>query len=524
MGSEYVKPHTGVPMYICSYASRSMLQLQYSSIGLNHNCKKELKRIIYTRLPMLKKELCIGFLASVDTQLLHNSLLYSSQKVKSEDTLVTKTYKIKGMTCNSCVKAVKRGLLANEYISEAKVSLEKNEATITFDENKIGDNEIKNIVAQCGYTVSDSIGRKILEWSIFVALFLIIYRFLLNNSDFNILTKEVSYPLVFLTGVLTSLHCISMCGGICIAQGVASKNGSLWYNLGRITSYTVIGAIVGAIGSVLTVSLKVQSAITIFAGVFMILMSLQLLGLTNIWTYISKIFPKINIGKVKNSSPFVVGLLNGFMPCGPLQAMQLYALATGSALEGGLVMLLFALGTSPLMYSLGFITRKLSKRNLNKAYKFSGVLVLVLGFIMINRGLLLDGKNIIPQDTQTYAVEESIDAEIVEEIEAMESATQIIEGVQYVTVEALYRGYTPDTVYVVKDMPVVSNIKGVELSGCNNAIVVPDLDIQMRLQEGDNIFEFTPTETGTINYSCWMAMIHARIVVVDSEEELASIT
>ena len=433
-----------------------------------------------------------------------------------------KTYKIKGMTCDSCVRLLTDNLIADEYISEAKVSLEKNEAVVNFDENSQNDKGIRKIVEESGFTISDSIGRKILEWLLFAILFSLIYIFLLNNSDFNVLTKEVSYPLVFLTGLLTSLHCVSMCGGICISQGISSKNGSLWYNIGRIISYTLIGAIVGGIGSVLTVSLGVQSIITIAAGVFMILMSLKLLGLLNVWVYISKILPKISIGKIKGSSPFVVGLLNGFMPCGPLQAMQLYALATGSILEGGLVMFLFALGTSPLMYSLGFITRKLSKKNLNKAYRFSGVLVLILGFIMINRGLLLDGKTLLRQTDKSFSAEAIWDTRTAEEEKGSDSATQIIDGVQYVTVEALYRGYTPNTVYVVKDMPVVFNIRGVELSGCNNAIIVPDLNIQMKLQEGDNTFDFTPSDTGTINYSCWMAMIHARIIVVDSESELIS--
>lgn len=434
---------------------------------------------------------------------------------------MVKTFKIKGMTCESCVRLLTDNLLADANISEAEVSLEKNEAVVTYDEKNQTDKGIRKIVEESGFTISDSIGRRILEWTLFAVLFFLIYKFLLSSSDFNTLTKEVSYPLVFFTGLLTSLHCVSMCGGICISQGVSSKNGSLWYNIGRALSYTIIGAVVGGIGSVLTVSIKLQSIITIAAGIFMIMMSLQILGLVKIWTYISKIFPRINIGKIKNGSPFVVGLLNGFMPCGPLQAMQLYALATGSILEGGLVMFLFALGTSPLMYSLGFITRKLSKKNLNKAYKFSGVLVLTLGFIMINRGLLLDGKSINMQADKSFSAE-AIWAEEKDEAENNPLlATQIIDGVQYVTVEALYRGYTPDTVYVVKDIPVVFNIRGEELSGCNNAIIVPDLNIQMQLQKGDNTFKFTPKEAGVINYSCWMAMIHAKIIVVDSESDMA---
>ncbi|MDX1358777.1 MAG: heavy-metal-associated domain-containing protein [Clostridia bacterium] len=101
-----------------------------------------------------------------------------------------KTYKIKGMTCDSCVQLLTESLLADVHISEAEVSLEKNEAAVTFDEKKQTDKGIRKIVEDCGFTISDSIGRKIIEWLLFAALFFLVYNLLLRNSDFNILTVK----------------------------------------------------------------------------------------------------------------------------------------------------------------------------------------------------------------------------------------------------------------------------------------------------------------------------------------------
>lgn len=102
--------------------------------------------------------------------------------------------------------------------------------------------------------------------------------------------------------------------------------------------------------------------------------------------------------KVKNKprTPFLVGFLNGLMPCGPLQTMQLFALGTGSPVKGAVSMFMFAMGTLPLMLTFGAISGLLSKGYTKKILKFSGVLIIVLGLIMGNRGLALAGVNVNP--------------------------------------------------------------------------------------------------------------------------------
>jgi sulfite exporter TauE/SafE len=92
--------------------------------------------------------------------------------------------------------------------------------------------------------------------------------------------------------------------------------------------------------------------------------------------------------------PFIVGLLNGLMPCGPLQAMQLYALSTGSVIMGAASMFVFSAGTVPLMFALGAVNSVLNARFSRVMTTVSAVLVLVLGLAMLTNALALLGINL----------------------------------------------------------------------------------------------------------------------------------
>ncbi len=322
--------------------------------------------------------------------------------------------------------------------------------------------------------------------------------------------------MLFIIGLFTSLHCVSMCGGInlsqCLNNNVISDKEKLstvkpafLYNLGRVISYTIFGGIVGGIGSVISFTGWMQGLVQLIAGIFMVIMGLNML---NIFPWLRKLnprMPKFFAQKVKsknNNSPFFVGLLNGLMPCGPLQAMQIYALSTGSVIKGALSMFLFSLGTVPLMFGLGALSSYMSRKFSNKVMKFGAILVVVLGFVMFNNGLALSGINI----SQGSAANSAVRAEIQNDI-------------QVVTTELKGRRYEPIIVEVGK--PVKWNIQASNgsINGCNNRMIIREYGIEKSLESGDNIIEFTPTETGTYTYSCWMGMIRSKIYVVNPGEE-----
>lgn len=241
--------------------------------------------------------------------------------------------------------------------------------------------------------------------------------------------------------------------------------------------------------------------VALFAGLMMIIMGLNMM---NIFPWLKKFNPRIpkfiqDKVDVRGKGPFVVGLANGFMPCGHLQSMQLFALSTGSFTRGALSMMFFSLGTVPLMFGLGLASSMLSKRFTKNMMLISGVLVLLLGAGMFNTGLNLSGVAVAAPPKKTA-----------------EGQVEIRDGVQYIKSNMDRRSYEPITVQV--GIPVEWNhyVEEGDLTSCNNAIIINKLGIEEYLGTGDNIFKFTPDKVGTIQWSCWMGMIGSQIHVVES--------
>ena len=206
------------------------------------------------------------------------------------------------------------------------------------------------------------------------------------TSAFPLAEAGMGYGMLFVIGLITSVHCIAMCGGINLSQCIPAVRSPAWpnragsrfavlapavlYNAGRVVSYTVVGVIVGAVGSLVSVSGRFQGVVQLIAGVFMVIMGINMLGLfqgafgsvlRRFNLRMPAIFAKkINEQKTNSKNPLIIGFLNGLMPCGPLQAMQLYALSTGSPIAGGISMFLFSMGTVPLMFGIGALSSFLS--------------------------------------------------------------------------------------------------------------------------------------------------------------------
>ncbi len=447
---------------------------------------------------------------------------------------------IDNMTCVNCENTIEHALTGLAGIKKVNASYSSGTVTVTYDTNEIDLKRIEERIEEHDYHVkkrkhnntgkeeaeeektkkpaelTDIIGLGIIVFTIYI----LVRRFGLMNifNAFPIAKEGMGYGMLFVIGLLTSVHCVSMCGGICISQcasknpsdktsGLTALRPSFLYNLGRVISYTVIGGIVGLLGSVVSFSGVMKGMVQILAGLFMVIMGINMLNvfpwLRRLNPRMPKIFAKKIYGhRARNNRPLLVGLLNGLMPCGPLQAMQLYALSTGDPLKGAFSMFLFSAGTFPLMFAFGALSALLSSKFTKKMMKASAVLVLVLGVVMFNRGAVLSGLtlSIFPPSTRTA------DASNIAVIQ---------DGIQTVTT-GLYPGsYEP--IVVQKDVPVkwvIQAEKG-DVNGCNNSIVVPKFNIQQDLAVGDTVIEFTPGSNGTFPFSCWMGMIRSEIVVVD---------
>ncbi|MFZ5642923.1 MAG: sulfite exporter TauE/SafE family protein [Bacillota bacterium] len=424
----------------------------------------------------------------------------------------TDRIRVSDMHCQSCESRIEDTLGKLPGVSRVKADKGAGTVEVEYHPDITGLEEIESALSSLGYEN----GGKNKVW-VYGLPFLFALIFILGSVYGNVdldamLNGKVTYLVIFIIGIVTSLHCAGMCGGLMLSQVISPGEGgrraaafsSLSYHTGRVVSYTIIGGAVGAIGGIISFSLPLKAGIMVLAGIFMILIGLNIGGFKIIGGRTLK-FPLVNSPGGRRKSPFVVGLLNGFMPCGPLQTMQLYALGTGSAAAGAVSMLVFALGTMPLMLGFGVLASFLNRGYTRNILKLSGMLVIVLGLVMANRGLALVGVSLPGGDLlASRTVGESAVAK-----------AEIQDGLQTVKMSANNQGYTPRMLVVQKGIPVRWVISGDQLNSCNNALVVPSLNIQKKLSPGENTIEFTPASTADISFSCWMGMIRGVIKVVD---------
>ena len=228
---------------------------------------------------------------------------------------------------------------------------------------------------------------------------------------------EYSYLSAFLVGLLGGVHCVGMCGGIVAAlsftqPGITQPGQAavlpktrfsflLSYNLGRISSYVIAGLLVGWLSQSSSVLFDLHEwriTLTFIAGAFLVAMGLYLAGwwygLLKVeklggyaWRYIQplskRFIPPGNAGHA-----FIVGMIWGWLPCGLIYSVLIWALASGNAIEGGLLMLSFALGTLPNLLAMGVMMQKLQGFMRQAVVKrIAGSLIILFGLLEIYRGI-----------------------------------------------------------------------------------------------------------------------------------------
>lgn len=422
--------------------------------------------------------------------------------------LATITMRIRDMQCHSCEEKLQGRLKTVTGVHKVKASLAKGTLWVEYDPALCTPAAIEAAVREAGYSIGRN-GASFTGIILIVAAIVLLGEYSTGADIDTMLSAQASYFMLFLIGLLTSLHCVGMCGGIMVSQTIGggredpSFRSVLLYHAGRLCSYTTAGFLAGALGSVIAVSLAFKAGITMAAGGFMLLMGLNLTGFRLSLPMPGKL-RLLCAQRLKTQGAFTIGLLNGLMPCGPLQTMQLYALGTGSAAAGAAALLLFGLGTLPLMLPLGLAAGWLSKHHAGRILKLSGVLVAVLGIIMAGRGMAIAG--IQPPWASGLSSQAVAQAPV--------AKAEIRDGVQVVRIAATEKGYTPNLLIVQKNLPVQWIIEGRQLNSCNNEIIVPALQLQQKLRTGETMIEFTPGDSD-LRFSCWMGMIQGIIKVVD---------
>ena len=201
-------------------------------------------------------------------------------------------------------------------------------------------------------------------------------------------------------------HCIGMCGGIVVAYStikidpksskLSQSAAHLLYSLGRVLTYSILGAIFGALGGVVLFSNMANGVLLIVAGIAMILAGLSLMGKIKFLTIIEHSFSSSSVYKKafksilnskSNSSFFILGMLNGLLPCGFVYFFAITAASTADPVYGALVMAIFGMSTIPAMFGVGFLSSLASATSFrNMMMSLSSVAVILYGTFTIYNG------------------------------------------------------------------------------------------------------------------------------------------
>ena len=201
-------------------------------------------------------------------------------------------------------------------------------------------------------------------------------------------------------------HCVGMCGGIVIAYSSTKIDDSysktkqsishLLYSFGRVTTYTLLGAIFGLLGGVATFSNTANGILLVIAGIAMVLTAFSLLGKIRFLTLIEHSISKSSwyqksfrelIGSNSVFSFYILGLLNGLLPCGFVYFFAITAASTGDPFYGALVMFIFGMSTIPALFSLGFFVGLVKQSNFrNIMIKLAAISVLAFGVYTLYSG------------------------------------------------------------------------------------------------------------------------------------------
>ncbi len=452
---------------------------------------------------------------------------------------------IKGMHCRSCELLVEDELLKVPGIKKAVVSQSAGTAEIQCD-CEIDPKQIEQAVTNAGYSLGVDektfISRNPKVWrDLGIALFLALDLYIIANFfglfhiNFVSSNNYNSLPIVLLIGITAGFStCMALIGGLILGASAkfAQKHPNatvlekfkphIFFNAGRIVSYFVFGALIGYLGSFFQLSNTLLGVLIIAVGGVMLLLGFQLLDVFPPLKKISISLPKgvsrffgikeQGQKEYSNKNALVLGATTIFLPCAFTQAMILFAMASGSAITGALALGVFAIGTTPGLLAVGGLSSIVKGTGARLFFKTAGIVVIFLALFNIQNGYNLTGLNISPQEVLATIFNPNVASATGGE----DPNVTLENGLQVVRMTQSGSGYSPNTFTIKRDIPVRWIINSTDPYTCAASIVSSQLSVRKSLGAGENIIEFTPTEVGTIKFSCSMGMYTGSFNVVDS--------
>lgn len=324
---------------------------------------------------------------------------------------------------------------------------------------------------------------------------------------------------IFLVGLFAGgLSCMAVQGGLLAAtlaqreeeKLLKSERNSnvlalLSFLIAKLIAYTILGFLLGALGSVFRLSLTAQVFIQIAISIFMIGTALAILDVHPIFRYFIIQPPKFLTRLVRKQSkskdifaPAILGAFTVFIPCGVTQGMMALSIASGNAFMGGAILAAFVLGTSPIFFTLGYLATQLGETLKSRFMKVASFLIILLAAFNIYNALALAGITIqISTPTQSSKIPMS----------ASNLNTNL-------TITA--QGYTPNTLTIKSSSHVTIHITNTTGAGCQQGFTIPSLGIQkiIPLGKSEDITFNAPNKPGKIPFMCSMGMYRGVITVI----------
>ncbi|MBU3979663.1 sulfite exporter TauE/SafE family protein [Patescibacteria group bacterium] len=449
---------------------------------------------------------------------------------------------IKGIHCASCELLIEEEVTKIPGVSRCKVNYRKGRADILHD-GQIDQGLIQSAIEEAGYSIGKdekhffSHNRKDymdlgLSTAILFAIFYLAQALGIFDLGFKTGGSYNSLPVVFLIGLTAGVSsCMAIVGGLVLgasarfaekhplASTLQKFKPHIFFNLGRIISYFILGGAIGYLGSFLQLSTSFLGLLTIAVGLIMLLLGVQLIeivpGLNKVKLTMPKHISRLLGIQQKSTKEYshmnsaVMGSLTFFLPCGFTQAMQLYAISTGNPLIGAITMGTFAIGTAPGLLGIGGLTSVVKGAFARHFFRFAGIVVILLAFFNISNGFNLTGFNL--------DVFQSFTSPTIAESQEKDPNVEFKEGIQIVKMVQTADGYLPNKFTIQKGIPVRWIIDSTDAYSCASSIIVPQLHIARALSLGINIIEFTPSEIGNIKFSCNMGMYAGSFNVIEAE-------
>lgn len=301
---------------------------------------------------------------------------------------------IKGMTCLSCEDIIMQELYSLKGVIKVDISYWKSTIQITYDQTLLSKDRIEEYLRKIGYPTSEKKTNNLLiELCTFILVGLVFLFFeTIPLPNIPNLKKNMSIFFLFVIGLFTGTHCICMCGGFMLSVMVSSnKKAFLEYQLGRITISMILGLIFSAIGKILVYSTKLKSMIYVLAGLIVILIGICRWGIFPVFRQVESLLPKlckVNHKSIFNQKyVFMVGILNGLLPCSASSAMWAYCTTLNSIVSGVIAMLVWCLGTIVIMSIFALTSSFISPKRNIFLQRLSTICMLALGLKMFMNGI-----------------------------------------------------------------------------------------------------------------------------------------